>query len=379
MISCYLGKPGAGKSYAAVVAALSVVRAGGSVVTNLPILEEPFYARARGLPSNSTLSARLIARSGRTPPPVSTKEIGQLTFADDSAFASPAFWQTCLRLSSTCAAHTQGTGLTVILDEAASWARAVASLSPSARDDLLSCLERHRHSYLSVILLAQTHVQLDPVKSVKRYVSLWSEIHNLRETAKLPAYTRSVYDTWYGERTALDIRRGTYRSDVFEIYKSHGYAAVTAEDSALELGVERGHSDARSPLFRLLLWPFVLIFVVLALGFAVTRVDLVSLLTAWLGFGPPSTSEFSSPAADPAAPRFALIDNVDDAGRPIVGGCVLSLPAGCASSPSPDRPGYHVLACTPEGAAALDSAAALCPGLLTEGSPSRAKSFLPSR
>lgn len=369
MISVYVGKPGAGKSYAAVCAAVAVLARGGHVATNLPLDMPAALAYAGGLRplprwKRRVLTALRLPIERFTPKPRPI-DPSTLTIHPDAELATPAFWDAVAIRSASLRSRA---GCTVVIDEAAAWVRAVRDLTPSQQSTILAALERHRQSYLNVIFLCQNHLQLDPLKSIKRLVHLWSDVVNLRETLHLPFYQRTVYDSWYApngtERLVLDTRRGRYLPEVFEIYRSHAYAPTTSPSDSLELGVESSVSDNRGGL-RAVKWYIIgALLIVFGLYFAGDAISFSGIRDSFIGHWLPSfspdrasdtlnrTSRSSTPAVSSStSDAFYVLVAPDPVGFRL-GSCRLPVPAFCRTRP---HGSWLYLVCPPAAARDLSS------------------------
>lgn len=259
-----LGQPGAGKSYSAVVIALREFVRGRTVITNLPINEEAFRAEARmrrwrGVRRSKEYAAvreaagarrrkrkrslnaakRRLMRgwAGRPPPGFRGTDAGQkLVVWPQEAFTSKVYWQEALETARARAPK----GAVILVDEFPGCLRDVNAVEWS---DVSAMLERHRHFYAEIIVIAQNHSQLDGHREIKKLVQRWHEVRNLRRLTGVSAYTRSVYVSWRTDRVREPIAtfRGRFRKAVFDLYRSHALGAEkkAKAEGAGEVGEEQ--------------------------------------------------------------------------------------------------------------------------------------------
>ena len=252
MIAAYMGRPGAGKSYAVMVRILECVYNGIPVVTNLPAnmsaierwCSRKWYRRAyrprrsliwipvRRWQAMSRLtrmrSAGLNPPGFRRPPGLN----GQVVVHPDAAFSNAQVWRDALALS---AKEGDKRGVLIAVDEFPSRIRAAAKAD---KVGIQECLERHRHFYATVFFLAQNHVQLDVMREIKHLVEQWCEIENMRLTLGIPIYQRSVYAHWFGpSREPITVVRGRFKKEIFDTYSSH---ALATEEENKDEHVEHG-------------------------------------------------------------------------------------------------------------------------------------------
>ena len=221
MITCILGKPGAGKSYEAVRLACKAIEGGRHVLTNLPLHGE-WWADAR--------------------------ERGMLHEHDDVRLAdgwlsSGEHWDELLTDKYKSGEGAGQKGALIIIDEV------VRVFSPTRlrgpHEDVgkqrlyaaklqSSCentISTHRHARLDIVFLGQTYRQLP--EWLRPQVEEWIELHS-HKSSGMPGYSWRKYDSWYGMRTPLDQGVRRYDKEVFERYKSH----------ALAEGVDEGDDQA---------------------------------------------------------------------------------------------------------------------------------------
>lgn len=272
MISVYSGRPGAGKSYASVVQVLGALQVGRRVVTNLPLDVRGIrvYFWRRGFRSRAgsfyrpgvdhhrverskedlkrirgILWRRLLrgcsGRGDRFLAPAILPP-GALTLVDTSFFHRGANWRLAfdpvpgMRL-------TAATGSVVVVDEAGSVFDSYdfGTNIKANMAALLKSLQEHRHFYASVILIVQSHHQLDSVKRIKALVGRWCEIANLRHGLGIGRYVRRTYEVHYGaNRQCLHAVQGAYKREIFSCYRSHSQAGPVVDETGIERDVAAG-------------------------------------------------------------------------------------------------------------------------------------------
>lgn len=208
MIVCIQGKPGSGKSYEAVEIVQRAVADGRPVVTNLPLRLEnwEFEAEAEGL----------------------VTKLGNRAFVDTSDWA--AAWRIGTReVVRTKKAWTfRGrvereervtVGAVVVVDEAGV---VFDSLARGGDKEIRKLLAVHRHSFMDVYLLIQTH-SVVPLE-IKHLVDEWRELSTLKR-AGLGGYVARTYHSWHGAREPVSVVTRRYRRDVFRLYDSHALGA----------------------------------------------------------------------------------------------------------------------------------------------------------
>jgi len=274
MISVYSGRPGAGKSYAAVVQVIAGLLKGRRVVTNLPLNPRAIdlWVRRRRKPPRRLPPSRarswrirryLLARlwrgeSGRADCwfAPSLQQRGQLAVVDSRFFESGDNWRVAFigvrQLFAEDAAAAAGedpppvtasTGAVVVVDECGAVLDKYVVGDKSKRNmaALMQALQEHRHYYASVILIVQSHHQLDSAKRIKALVGRWCEVANLRHAVGVGAYVRNTYESHYGaDRLCLSTVRGNYKQEIFNLYRSHAAAAGWVDESGIEQDVAAG-------------------------------------------------------------------------------------------------------------------------------------------
>ena len=250
MISVYIGRPGAGKSYSACVRIIAALQAGRCVYTNLPVDVDAFVSYlSRGRPARwGSLSRRLrvacfLFRRGGSNAPRFARRVN-LRPVDDAVLESPDGWARMLREGASSG------GSVIVVDEAGARFDALAALKGAELDKFRRSMQEHRHYYASILLCAQSHHQIDSVgRRVKALVEQWCEITNLRYALGVSGYVRSVYAVHYGEdRVPISVFRGRYRGEIFSLYRSHALGGDAVVESGMEVDVSAGGSTARGKL-----------------------------------------------------------------------------------------------------------------------------------
>jgi len=270
MISVYSGRPGAGKSYAAVVQVIGGLKAGRRVVTNLPLnpraIDKWVYRRNRPQRRKPHSRARLRAvrrymlkriwrgESGRAHVwfAPSLRRRGQLSCVDSRFFESGDNWRAAFiglagvfgeAADKPAPAVTAATGAVVVVDECGAVLDKYVVGDKSKRNlaALMQALQEHRHYYASVILIVQSHHQLDSAKRIKALVGRWCEVANLRHAVGVGAYVRNTYESHYGaDRLCSSTVRGNYKQEISDLYRSHAAAAEWVDESGIEQDMAAG-------------------------------------------------------------------------------------------------------------------------------------------
>ena len=272
MISVFLGRPGSGKSYSAVIKVIDALLNRRVVVTNLPINvgAVQLFVRARVLRLNKKKRpSRSIARLYRASwwvfnrgsiPPFGAVFV-DVRVVPPGFFDQAAGWQQAVELG------VKVGGSVVVVDEVGARFDVIMQKGRDEFAQFFKVLQEHRHFYASIILIAQSHHQLDVIGGrLKALVEQWVEVVNLRYALGVKAYIRTVYTTYYGsDRSPLGVYRGAYRADVFEMYRSHSLAETVG---VVESGIEQDISAGGQGHFRLFVTLFVVLAAFLGAGYA---------------------------------------------------------------------------------------------------------------
>ena len=225
MITCFTGTPGGGKTYAAVLLLLDMIKKGRTIYTNMDGLDDESCRIALSLVSGvdrEVLESRLFHLT----------KAQMLTFWD---IVPP--------------------GCVVIIDEVHKlWSsRTYASESNKAMADWCST---HRHHGYDVILITQALDKLDGhVKSLVEWT------HRCRKVNFLGSWVnKSYYEYVYSEddeRNCLSRKRKSYDPVIFKCYKS--YAAKDIK----EKGIGKNTNILRHPVFYAIPCVFILMVVML--------------------------------------------------------------------------------------------------------------------
>jgi zona occludens toxin (predicted ATPase) len=225
MITCFTGTPGGGKTYAAVLLLLDMVKKGRTIYTNMDGLDDESCRVALSLVSGvdrEVLECRLFHLSKEK----------MLVFWD---IAPP--------------------GAVVIIDEVHKlWSsRTYASESNKTMAEWCST---HRHHGYDVILITQA---LDKLDGHVRSLIEWT--HRCRKVNFLGSWVnKSYYEYVYSEddeRNCLSRKRKSYDPVIFKCYKS--YAAKDIK----EKGIGKNTNILRHPVFYAIPCVFILMVVML--------------------------------------------------------------------------------------------------------------------
>ena len=324
MISVYLGKPGAGKSYSAMCLILQSLYSGRQVYTNLPIdglAVAAFLASQRKSMTATERAVRLVRvwrarrfiQSGRKPLGGIRSLPANLHMVTSDYFHVPQNWMTLLESSSV---SIRGEGPVIVLDEIGSILDAMVSNMKENKLDLFyKSLREHRHFYATLIFICQSHHQIDTAgRQVKALVEQWCEVVNFQHSAGMAFFERVVYTEHFGTgRVPVSRFRGRYRPEIFLCYRSHDLAK---RQGAGELGIEQEVTTGKN---RLVFFKVVGILVVAAVIAVVvmsfTFYDQVSAMmfgddaeqvTAIASDDQGATSDTPATAAAPKVPNYFL-------------------------------------------------------------------------
>ena len=250
------GKPGAGKSYAAVARGAKAHSEGIPIWTDLPLhgaglaawsgrrryrRRKPVLRRIPRRQWPAFVRLQRIKRKGLVPMGfLAGKDAPGVTVVDKHAFGNPETWKAALQ-SGVDGAKRDGKkvrGVLIIVDEIAT------KLRGSTKGELaqiLTFLETHRHYHATVMLCMQSHTQLDELRQIKALVEQWVEIVNFRLSMGISAYERRVYTSWYdkpgAKREPISITKGRFKQEIFDCYRSHAMSEGSEGEQAIE-GVE---------------------------------------------------------------------------------------------------------------------------------------------
>ena len=296
------GKPGAGKSYAAVARAAQAHADGIPIWTDLPLRQDGLDAWAsRRTDKRRKLKlmwiplrrwgawARVLRmkKKGLVAPGHFKKSSGAaVEVVGRTAFGDPEVWKKALNTGVSEAWSKDGKavrGVLIVIDEIAIKLR---EASKPELAQILGFLETHRHYYATILLCMQSHTQLDELKQIKALVEQWCEITNFRLAMGAPVYQRTTYTSWYdkpgAKREPLWSGRGVFRKEIFACYRSHAMGTEEGEGEAIE-GVETVQKMGGNPLSRGII-KMVLV-VCLSVGFFFVATKVPDMLQGAFGFG----------------------------------------------------------------------------------------------
>ena len=221
MITCLLGKPGAGKSYEAVRLACRAVEAGRHVLTNLPLKGDFWDEHKKVEKLHMHDDVRLV----------------------DGWLSKPEHWDELLTDKFKSGSGDAQKGALVVIDEVVRVFSPTRLRGPSEdvgkqrqwaarlQGSCENTISTHRHARLDIVFLGQTYRQLP--EWLRPQVEEWIELHS-HKSSGMPGYSWRKFDTWYGHRVAIDQGVRKYDKEVFGRYSSH----------ALAEGVDEGDDQA---------------------------------------------------------------------------------------------------------------------------------------
>lgn len=272
MISVYLGVPGAGKSYAAVIQCVEALIQHRNIYTNLPLVKEKIAEYALNHKINNkprtyhSVKRRLrvmryFYRRGSLPRVGGSRAVRlevmleRIRLVETDFFHDAENWASALKPDFELTDARQGS--LVIVDEFGSvldkiLAKKVGHDKPNY-DEFNQLLREHRHYYASIILIAQSHHQFGKAPEIKSLVNRWCEVASLKDWIG-NGYMRRSYETHYGpNRAAMSTQQGVFRKGVFDLYNSHVHGGKNIGNLGFERDVVAGKSGKGKMLLLVLI------------------------------------------------------------------------------------------------------------------------------